>query len=355
MTSIAVLVSNDLNQDQRMHRICTILHRKYGDVTLVGRKKRNSEALQKRTYDCVRLKLTAEDGPAFYYALMRHQLKWLMKRNPDIVYAVDADTLMAAYIYKNRRKTTLIYDAHEYFTEVPELEGAILKKSIWRYVERQGVAAADLCITVNQSLAQVFATAYKKDFKVIRNVPFLEAELGSTPERRTILYQGVLNKGRGIEFLIQFCIAHAQYTLWLVGGGDLEADLKDLASGAENIIFWGWKYGDELKELTARAWVGVNLLEGSSLNYHYSLANKFFDYMHAGIPSINMDFPEYRKINEIHEVSVLIDDLNNEALLSALEHLEDQSTYDRLTTNALQARTEFNWDREGEKLMNLLP
>lgn len=50
---------------------------------------------------------------------------------------------------------------------------------------------------------------------------------------------------------------------------------------------------------------GINLLTDEGLSYRYSLANKFFDYVHAGIPQICIAFPEYKKLNVEHEVALL--------------------------------------------------
>ena len=71
---------------------------------------------------------------------------------------------------------------------------------------------------------------------------------------------------------------------------------------AKKVIFKGYVKPKELPKITAKASIGLNLLENKSLNYYYSLANKAFDYIQAEIPAIHMDFPEYRQLNQTYEV-----------------------------------------------------
>ena len=98
----------------------------------------------------------------------------------------------------------------------------------------------------------------------------------------------------------------------------------------------------------------MNLLEGSSKSYYYSLANKFFDYIHSGVPSINMDFPEYRAINEQWEVSLLLNKLEQEELRTAIESLwNDTDLYRQLRENCLNCRKELNWQQEEKKLLSI--
>jgi glycosyltransferase involved in cell wall biosynthesis len=170
----------------------------------------------------------------------------------------------------------------------------------------------------------------------------------------TILYQGALNEGRGIEAMIE-AMQYLDCKLILAGEGDLSSLLRkkvEQLNLKEKIIFTGKKEADELRELTKQSFIGINLLENKGLNYYYSLANKFFDYVQAGVPQITMNFPEYKKMNTEFEVAVLIDDLKTETLLSAIRKLmEEKDFYFRLRENCLSAREVWNWQNEEQKLL----
>jgi hypothetical protein len=84
---------------------------------------------------------------------------------------------------------------------------------------------------------------------------------------------------------------------------------------SEKVIFFGMLPPQELKKRTGQAYVAVNPFERTGLNQYLSLSNKFFDYIHAGIPQVTMNYPEYKKINDQFRIAELIDDLVRKLLL----------------------------------------
>jgi len=119
----------------------------------------------------------------------------------------------------------------------------------------------------------------------------------------------------------------------------------------KQVKFLGYIQPHELKEITKKAHLGVNLLQNKGLNYYYSLANKFFDYIQAQKPSLNMNFPEYATIIKEHPVGLLLDDLAPETIVDSIQKLIDTpDLYHNLQQNCLQARTIFVWEKEALKL-----
>ncbi len=145
--------------------------------------------------------------------------------------------------------------------------------------------------------------------------------------------------------------------LVLAGEGDLSLLLhqksKDLGLD-DRVLFLGYVKPEDLKNLTAKAWLGLNLLENRGLSYYYSLANKFFDCVQAGVPVLTMDFPEYRALNEQHEVAILLEELSPESVATAIRALlNDTDLYEKLRQNCLVARQEWNWEQEQKTLLEI--
>ena len=109
----------------------------------------------------------------------------------------------------------------------------------------------------------------------------------------------------------------------------------------------------DLNSITASAYAAFNLIENYSLSYYYSLANKFFDYIQYGIPSVNMQYPEYQKIVSEFPVGVLIPDLSEDAILQALELIEDKRNYEQMKLACSQAADVFNWQNEEQKWIEI--
>jgi len=266
------------------------------------------------------------------------------------------DTLSVGVLIKYIRKKPLIFDAHEYFSETSGLVGRTKEKKMWQFLERLLIPHVDKAYTVCESLAKIFAENFKIPFGVIRNVPISkEIEKSESPFlQKTILYQGVLNKGRGLEAILHV-MTKIDYHLVIYGKGPLETYLKSEIKKLNiehKVTLKGNVHPDELKQVTPHAYIGINLLEGLGFSYYYSLANKFFDYIHAGIPQINMNFPEYETLNKQYHVSVLIDSLDECAIIEAFKKLENKELYHELVKNTTLAKRELCWEIESKKLVS---
>ncbi|MBK8819198.1 MAG: glycosyltransferase [Saprospiraceae bacterium] len=351
-------VTNDLNQDQRMYRICNSLSEAGYEVWLTGRIKANSPPLLERCYKQKRLYCFFDRGFLFYAEFNIRLLFWFMTKKIDLVYAVDLDTLLPAYLYSKLFRKKFVFDCHEYFTETPELKNSPFKIRIWNTIAKVCIPASSFCFTVNDSLASLFSTLYKVPFISLYNVPDNSRPIirnESPMKNKTILYQGVLNQGRGLETLIEAMKFLPGMKLHLVGEGDISTALRRQALDSpvsHNIIFKGMLFGKDLEKETISSWIGINVLDINSKSYYYSLANKFFDYMYAGLPSIHMDFPEYRRIIDQYPLGLLLQNLKVETLVSAIKYLDhNPEVHAKMVQHCNQAIQHFTWKKEEIKLL----
>ncbi|MCI5081010.1 MAG: glycosyltransferase [Saprospiraceae bacterium] len=356
---IIATVTNDLSYDQRMIRICSTLVDAGYDVTLVGRKKEASVPLVERSFRQKRIRCRWEKGFMFYLEYNVKLFFYLLFKRFDILNAVDLDTLMPGHLIARLKGKPLVFDAHEYYTELPELVERKFVRRFWKRIAKFTIPKQKHCYTVGPELARIMGKEYGVDFQVVRNLPFRQEAVAKPEEGQplTLLYQGALNEGRGLFEVIQALEERKYIQLWIAGEGDLSEFLReevDLRWLKDRIKFLGYLQPEELKETTLKAHVGLNLLEAKGKSYYYSLANKAFDYIQAGLPSIHMNFPEYAAINKKYDVFELIDDLEKDTILHAIERLlSDPTHYKRLRSNCLIARSELNWENEKEVLLNL--
>jgi glycosyltransferase involved in cell wall biosynthesis len=357
LKKIIFTVTNDLNHDQRMIRICTALALEKYDVHLIGRLLPHSKPIVNQLFTQHRLKIWFQKGKFFYAEYNIRLFFFLLKNQFDRVCGIDLDTILPCYLVSKLKQKVCIYDAHEYFTEVPELIGRPTTKRIWEKIADFVLPKIKYCYTVGSCLATLFEERYGVPFEVIQNVPFRQSiKNQNIKNNRIILYQGALNEGRGLEIAIEAMQHIEGAVLWLAGEGDLSQSLRQQVENqglTHKVIFLGFIAPKDLPQCTAEATIGLNLLDATSLSYYYSLANKFFDYMQYGVPQINMRFPEYEKIGLQYEVSALIDDLSVNALVQALKKiLNDDNYYNHLKINSLEAANVFNWEKESQKLLH---
>ncbi len=357
MKKIICTVTNDLTYDQRMIRICESLKKAHYEVLLVGRKKTDSIPLESKIFQQRRLFCFFQKGKFFYLEYNIRLLFFLFFQKADLVCAVDLDTILPAFFVSRMQKKILVYDAHEYFTEVPEIIRRPRIKKIWEKIAGYTLPKIQYAYTVGPELAKIMAQKYAISFEVIRNVPKKKewTNASSKKDQKIILYQGVLNEGRGLEATIEAMQHLEGMELWLVGEGDLSKQLRQLSNDlqlTDKVKFWGYQKPDDLALITAQADIGLNLLENKGLSYYYSLANKCFDYIQAGLPSLQMKFPEYQNLNQQYDCFVLLDDLKPVPIAKAIQQLfDDENLYNKLQSNCLKARLALNWEKEEKKLI----
>ncbi|MEY2799527.1 MAG: hypothetical protein RI934_515 [Bacteroidota bacterium] len=348
-----------MTYDQRMQKIASSLASAGFEVLLLGRNKSNSNPLTNQKYNQHRLNCFFEKGKLFYIEFNIRLFFYLLFNSFHIVNAIDLDTIIPCFVVSKLKQKPCVYDAHEYFTEVPEVIDRPLTKWIWEGIEGAIVPRLKYCYTVSTSIANLFEKKYKTPFSTIRNVPFLVNETNSNKfinkEDRFILYQGALNVGRGLECLIE-SMQYIPCKLKLVGEGDLSAHLRFLVQQyqiAEKVEFMGFIEPNKLKNITQQAYIGINVSENLGLSYYYSLNNKFFDYIHAGLPSVTNNFPEYNQINNEFEVAV-ISELTTQNLVKSINLLlNDDELYQRLVVNCENAKLKYNWELEEQQLIKI--
>ncbi|RYY09652.1 MAG: glycosyltransferase, partial [Chitinophagaceae bacterium] len=208
--------------------------------------------------------------------------------------------------------------------------------------------------SVNQPIVDQFKSMYNVNYAVIRNIAVLEDLNIPDKRERFILYQGAVNEGRSFETLIP-AMVNVDARLIICGDGNFMTQARTLVKlhGLENkIVFKGKVRPDELKSYTLAAWIGITLFENRGLNNYYSLANRFFDYLHAAIPQICVDYPVYRDLNNPRPFAVLIDNLDAANIATNINRLlNDEVLYDKLQNNCMLVRQQLNWQKEEQTLL----
>ena len=355
MKRIFFTVTNDLSYDQRMNRICTSLAENGYDVTLVGFTKRNSIPLTQEKYRQKRIPCIFKKGKLFYAEYNARLFFYLLFQKVDAICAIDLDTILPCLRISKLKKVPRIYDAHELFTELKEVVKRPKIQQMWKRIERHTVPKYKWGYTVSDSIAEEFRKRYKTDYKTIRNVSRLRPLNHVEQPEKFILYQGAVNEARAFEFLIP-AMEMVDCSLVICGDGNFMPQLKELIKKhkVENKVqLKGLMTPADLWLFSQQAYIGVAIAENEGLNQYLALPNKFFDYIHAALPQVTMNFPEYKKINKRHEVAILIDDPNPKTIASALNNmLVDNVLHQRLRANCLRARVELNWQREEQKLLS---
>jgi glycosyltransferase involved in cell wall biosynthesis len=364
---VIVSVTNDLYTDQRVHKVCTFLQSQGYDVLLVGRLRKNSLPLE-REYRTKRMRLLVEKGPLFYAAFSFRLFLFLLFKRADILVANDLDTLLPNFMIHRLKRVQLVYDTHEYFTEVPELVSRPKVQAIWEKIEAFIFPKLDQIYTVNASIANRYETKYGKKLSVVRNIsPRWKHEnlksksaLGIPENKFILIFQGAgINIERGAEEAVQAMQYLDDCVLLFVGDGDVIPALKTLVATlnlTQKVLFIGKKPYAEMMQFTYYSDLGLTLDKDTNINYRFSLPNKVFDYLHTGTPILASDLIEVRKIVLENEIGALITSHNPLDLANDIRKIkENVAQLSRWRANCVTASEHLSWENETKILAQIYP
>jgi len=362
LKKVSLSVINDLVTDNRVHKVAVSLQKMGFQPVLVGRLLPESHAIE-RDYQTHRMKLLFRKGPMFYFEYNFRLFFYLLKSKIDVFVANDLDTLPANYLASRIKRKPLVYDSHEYFTEVPELIGRPVVRAIWTGLEKLLVPKVSAAYTVCDSIAEVYRDLYKVDFKVVRNLPVCSQTKKPDVVEKTedqpkiILYQGALNLGRGIEAAIR-AITYLEGTeLWLAGDGDITKQLAQMVVELkleDKVKFLGRLPIDRLHKITRKVDLGISLEEDLGLNYRFALPNKLFDYIQAGVPVLVSNLPEMRRVVEHYQIGIIAETHQRKELAELMKvALFDEEKRLVWKQNLMKAAKELCWENEEEILRQI--
>jgi glycosyltransferase involved in cell wall biosynthesis len=366
MKKVIVSVINDLSTDQRVHKTCNTIHTLGYEVLLIGRKQHKSQALLPRRYKVKRMRLFFEKGMLFYIEYQIRLFFYLLFHHADVLVANDLDTLLPNYLISKIKRRVLVYDTHELFCEVPELQHRPLKRRIWKSIERFIFPRLKYVFTVNDSIAAIYRDEYNVPIRVVRNVPLLsnqnnlikksKQQLGIPENKKIILLQGAgINVNRGAEEAVEAMQYVDNAVLLIIGGGDVIDLLKQLTAElnlSTKVLFIGKLPFQQLWQYTQHADLGLTLDKGTNLNYKYSLPNKLFDYIHAGVPVLSSELVEIKKIITTYDIGDCIDRHEPEHIAKKISTMLHEETILQVwKKNTKIAAENLNWEKEEHQLI----
>ncbi len=364
---IIVSVTNDLYTDQRVHKVCSFLHENGYKVVLIGRKLKNSKAITDRPYTTKRMRLFFNRKASFYAEYNLRLFGFLMFHRFDVLLSNDLDTLLANYCaHRLKPKSELVYDSHELFTEVPELTARPKIRKVWLRIEERLFPKLKTIITVNASIAKIYAEKYNKELHVVRNVSKLwkpkdilsKKDLNLPENKKIIILQGSgINVDRGAEEAVM-AMQSIENTLFLiVGDGDVLPQLKAMVKThhlEDKVRFVGRVPYDTMMNYTFHADLGLSLDKDTNPNYRFSLPNKIFDYIHTTTPIVSSDLVELKRVINKHDVGRIIPEHSIPAIAKTINGiLQDATLLKKLKENCKAAALVENWEEESKVLESI--
>ena len=303
----------------------------------------------------------------FYLQFFFSQLHSCLTTKADIYFASDFFSLPACVITAKIRRAKVFYDSREIYTELPFHDEKPVLKKMFKILEKYLIKSVDRIFTTGEMDSQYLKKIYPvKETFLLRNFPLTKTDIipidfhnkfNIPDDSITILYQGIIVKGRGIDTYYKAVQKMVNLYLIILGGGEHLKFYNALANEmkiSDRVIFAGKISQDEILNYTAGAFAGLSIIDNISVNNYYALPNKLFEYVMSGLPVIVNDLPQMQKVVNDHDIGEVIKNTNEDELISVLKNWnENRDLYKTKKENCKKASLELNWEKEFSNVYHL--
>ncbi|HPG73246.1 MAG TPA: glycosyltransferase [Bacteroidales bacterium] len=322
---------------------------------------------------------------SFFYNEYNYLAREVIKQNQHyhFIWANDLTVLKPALAIKKTTGARLIYDSHEIYIETlnqffPEQSrgfrkmafGILLKfmKYFGTKAEKSMLRQVDEFVTVSNSVKNYFTETYKRNnIHVVLNCPAFEQSsyeavdlksmLGIDKNKFLLLYQGIMGYGRGLPLMIEAQkYTHDDVHFVLMGDGMLRDSLIRLTETlnlTHKITFIDRVPTSQLLQYTRAADGGIILQEtDKNLSKKLGIANKLFEYMHAGIPFVASNAPENNAVAAQFNICLIVEN-NVQHIARGIDALKDFDPV-AVKEEARKAAAMYNWEKQAEVISTIV-
>jgi glycosyltransferase involved in cell wall biosynthesis len=306
-----------------------------------------------------------------------------LAENAWAYHAHDLDMALIALLAAAHKEVACVCDFHEWYSENVSYDRwtgryrphNFFKRRLYRMMERCAMHSATEVITVCQSIAELLETTFlaPRPVHVIRNIPEvqqlaagtvacqdLRSRLKIPADRRIVMYQGGMGPSRNLEPVIE-AMKYAPGAALVIRGpgyedfGPVYHQLAKKLKVADRVFCLPPVPSTRVVVEARTADLGLwTLLANVGLNFKFSLPNKVFEYLAAGIPLLVADLPEVGKIVNGHKIGLCFDPVDPHSIAGCINRfVEDPALLASCRENIRRAREELSGEKEWAKLVTL--
>jgi glycosyltransferase involved in cell wall biosynthesis len=291
--------------------------------------------------------------------------KKLQEVGPDVLVANDFDTLWFAVTFKKKHpRTLLIYDSHELWVETAYFRNFInrAKRPLVKWLEKAYLRRVNLLITVNEEIAAELKSRYKPNCQVavIRNIPQtrpmeppafnIRTQFKIPPSQLILLYVGGIRPDRGIEIMLQAAPRlSCNYAMLFLGDGDPNIIAEIQAK--QKCYYHKAVLPHQVNPLIRQCSIGVCPYLPTCKNNYYSLPNKFWEFLKAGLPVYASALPAMKRLIDAYKIGHTYEPGSADSFINNLALFNDLSHY---APNVAKINAENNYETEKAKYVNLV-
>lgn len=372
----AMLVRNAFTHDTRVEKEARTLIESGWKVTVVADAQAGlaEEETRPDGIRVVRVVRRLHRVPLLRFVLHEVRLAQLLRAlQPAILHAHDSNALLPVATAARWLSVPFIYDAHELWLHRPRRDRGGLYTSVfqiwYRLLERWAIPRAAAIVTVSPPIARHLARVHR--YQPVVLVPNYPEGAGASVVRPlhdlapsipkdapVVLHIGGIMAFRGLEELVEAVSQLGEVHLVFLGAGEHWSRVAATAAslGVQSRVHRvGPVSSDQVVDYATTATIGVVATEPTGLNNRYSLPNKLFQYMAAGIPVVATDLSQIREIVDGERCGLVVDTTSPSAVAGAIAQLlADPTAAAAMGARGRAAIQErLNWRAAGGALLDV--
>ena len=271
-------------------------------------------------------------------------------------------------VYLGKKKNKVIYDSREIFTELAAHHNSKIKKYIIKIIEDLCLKKVSTILTSANSDTSFIKKKYNHypniKYYTIFNFPkmisinqksnYLRSKYNISKTDIILIYQGVLQKGRGIQQMISI-VANTENTVGvIVGDGEEEYNYKKYVQNNSlnnKIYFIDSVPYLKLLQITCSADIGLALIRQIGVSYKYALPNKLFEYAICGIPCLSSNLPNMKIFIDKYALGICVNN-NLNTQISAIKQLTSIDNQKKYFNNRFNQ--ELVWEFQEKKFTDIV-
>ena len=289
----------------------------------------------------------------------------IKKISLDSYSSVIASDLYSLVGLRLSSKSFVVYDLRDFFDELPSLKNKPFKKIIWKTVEKKCLPFVKTIITTSNKDKEVIKKKFKAfthlQYYTIYNYPllcnqkknnYLRSKFNINPNNKILIYQGVIEKGRGVGLLIKIISMVRGCACVIVGSGPDLLFFKQVVSSLslKHKVFFHKKvpYVDLLK-ITLSADVGISFIRPTCKNNIYALPNKIFEYSICGLPVLSSNMPSITTTIKKYNLGKCCNIYNQNHIIDTVKEITQKS----FLNEKKSLIKNIAWKSQEEKFLNI--
>lgn len=305
------------------------------------------------------------------FLLNRRAYKIALMQNADIYHFHDPEFLPWAKKLRYKKQAKVVYDIHEDYPAeiltkhwIPKYFRLIVA---WAFNKLEKIISKELnsLITVSPKIETIFREYEIKNITIVTNYPLMQYFPQQNSLKKdminncvNLIYVGGLTLVRGIKEIVQSLeyLSYDNVKLILIGSF-VEKGFKselEILPGWDKVEYKGWMAQQEAYLEMQKADIGLLCLLPTP-NHIYSVPNKLFEYMAAGIPVIASYFDYFKEVITQNKCGICVNPKDPKDIAKAIDYLINHPEEGKIMgENGKKAVLEkYNWETESKKLITL--